>query len=398
MVLEAAGWLRDPLGIYEHRYWAGDAWTNHVALHGAQLVDSVTDPAELPHPGQQTAVVAPPPPPGDSWVLADAGWLPDPVDSKRFRYWDGQEWTRQVARDGVPTQDERTDCAHLVEPRVPRTLGSQSAVARTKETLVRATGGENKSAGDRIVHAVGEVTLNGWMMRRVADSFHVPQLVDAVRADPRNPLPRLHLGLRLDDMRIAHERFRRAMPMVSPAQIVTRPVTRAVTKAAVQALRSDTTPAHVKVLRPLHRQLVNSVSERPKNADALNAIARIYWATGHLPRAMDALEVSRKANSGNGETFYIGAEILLDMRQWDLALDWARHAWALGCYLSAAILAPDGPRNRQYRTAKGSRLTGYQHKLYLGAMAGYFAPVPQDQLDAFIGESWIVAAPRVGHG
>jgi len=35
-----AGWYGDPLGRYEHRYWDGGCWTQHVATAGAIGVDS----------------------------------------------------------------------------------------------------------------------------------------------------------------------------------------------------------------------------------------------------------------------------------------------------------------------------------------------------------------------
>jgi Protein of unknown function (DUF2510) len=41
----AAGWMRDPFGRHQHRYWDGDTWTAHVADNGSTSSD-----APLPSP------------------------------------------------------------------------------------------------------------------------------------------------------------------------------------------------------------------------------------------------------------------------------------------------------------------------------------------------------------
>jgi hypothetical protein len=34
-----AGWLPDPLGTHQVRYWDGSAWTEHVSRAGQQYTD-----------------------------------------------------------------------------------------------------------------------------------------------------------------------------------------------------------------------------------------------------------------------------------------------------------------------------------------------------------------------
>jgi hypothetical protein len=56
----AAGWLADPTGAHEVRYWDGQAWTEHVGDRGATAVDPV--PAGAPLPPPPGAALPPPPP------------------------------------------------------------------------------------------------------------------------------------------------------------------------------------------------------------------------------------------------------------------------------------------------------------------------------------------------
>ncbi len=40
-----ADWYSDPGGAFEHRYWDGNAWTNHVSNDGAQSEDTLDQAA-----------------------------------------------------------------------------------------------------------------------------------------------------------------------------------------------------------------------------------------------------------------------------------------------------------------------------------------------------------------
>jgi hypothetical protein len=68
---DAPGWYPDPSGAFDHRYWDGTTWTEHVSRAG------VAD----------TAPVVP------------ADWYPDPTGRFHWRYWTGHEWTEHVSRD-----------------------------------------------------------------------------------------------------------------------------------------------------------------------------------------------------------------------------------------------------------------------------------------------------------
>jgi hypothetical protein len=68
---DGPGWYADPSGHYDHRYWDGHTWTEHVSRAGVT----------------STAPVVP------------ADWYPDPTGRFHWRYWTGQEWTEHVSRD-----------------------------------------------------------------------------------------------------------------------------------------------------------------------------------------------------------------------------------------------------------------------------------------------------------
>jgi hypothetical protein len=71
------GWYPDPGGAFDHRYWDGTAWTEHVSRAGAAEIAPVVSPA----------------------------WHPDPTRRHHWRYWDGYAWTEHVSTDGQVAVD-----------------------------------------------------------------------------------------------------------------------------------------------------------------------------------------------------------------------------------------------------------------------------------------------------
>jgi sporulation protein YlmC with PRC-barrel domain len=81
----APGWHSDPSGRYEHRYWDGSRWTQHVGTGGRQGIDGPVIPSAAPR------AIA---------VRPAAGWYPDPAGRGGHRYWDGIRWTDHAQAGG----------------------------------------------------------------------------------------------------------------------------------------------------------------------------------------------------------------------------------------------------------------------------------------------------------
>jgi Domain of unknown function (DUF4328)/Protein of unknown function (DUF2510) len=65
------GWYDDPGRRFDHRYWDGSAWTEHVSTDGRPSIAPSTPP----------------------------DWYPDPTGRFHWRYWTGDAWTEHVSRD-----------------------------------------------------------------------------------------------------------------------------------------------------------------------------------------------------------------------------------------------------------------------------------------------------------
>ena len=78
MAEQTAGWLNDPYGRFQQRYWDGAAWTAHVATNGVQQVDPMGNSSVIPFATPATAFEAPATPPP---LPPDAPDAPEPPDA-----------------------------------------------------------------------------------------------------------------------------------------------------------------------------------------------------------------------------------------------------------------------------------------------------------------------------
>src|SRR5262245_4434540 len=58
-----ASWLPDPTGRFEHRYWNGTEWTEHVSRAGRPSTDPLTAQPSLPPSTPLAPSTVPPEPP-----------------------------------------------------------------------------------------------------------------------------------------------------------------------------------------------------------------------------------------------------------------------------------------------------------------------------------------------
>ena len=95
-----AGWLPDPSGGHELRYWSGTAWTEHVSDQGTTSVDP-------PLPGLPAPVAAAPPPPpappGPAWGAAVGQPAPAPAAGGKVSW---KDRLKQVADQGKQLADQ----------------------------------------------------------------------------------------------------------------------------------------------------------------------------------------------------------------------------------------------------------------------------------------------------
>ncbi len=95
----AGSWYPDPTGRFEQRLLVGERWTRQVRVGEAVAVDALSVPnnVRLPKDVRRRKVGTATSPPG---------WSPDPADSSTERYWDGVQWTaaRRPRGSGGPPQ------------------------------------------------------------------------------------------------------------------------------------------------------------------------------------------------------------------------------------------------------------------------------------------------------
>lgn len=103
--LPPAGWHIDPFQRFQHRYWDGDRWTEHVSTNGQQRVDppvGAIPPAQIPStPATRPAAPAV----QQTWPMTDV-----PTDSK------AKKIQKQVQKVGLADTTGFPDQAILSEP------------------------------------------------------------------------------------------------------------------------------------------------------------------------------------------------------------------------------------------------------------------------------------------
>ena len=112
-----AGWLPDPLGAHQVRYWDGSRWTEHVSDGGTTAVDPL--PADAPPPPPPVAAPPPPPPPPAPAAPVEAaeasssgnwgGWKSKLKSAAQQAATSGKQMAEQAKNTMAEQQSKRTE-------------------------------------------------------------------------------------------------------------------------------------------------------------------------------------------------------------------------------------------------------------------------------------------------
>jgi hypothetical protein len=106
-----AGWLPDPMGTHQVRYWDGARWTEHVSDGGTTTVDPL--PADAPPPPPPVAAPPPPPPPPPPAATAPAtgggGWKDKLKSAAQQAATQGKQMAEQAKSTMADQQSKRTE-------------------------------------------------------------------------------------------------------------------------------------------------------------------------------------------------------------------------------------------------------------------------------------------------
>jgi hypothetical protein len=106
-----AGWLPDPSGGHQVRYWDGAAWTEHVSDGGTTATDPL--PADAPPPPPPVAAPAPPPPPPAAETpvapAGKGGWKDKLKSAAQQAATQGKQMAEQAKSTVAEQQSKRTE-------------------------------------------------------------------------------------------------------------------------------------------------------------------------------------------------------------------------------------------------------------------------------------------------
>jgi len=105
-----AGWLPDPTGAHQVRYWDGATWTEHVSDGGTTAVDPL--PADAPPPPPPVAAPPPPPPPPAASAPAatgGGGWKDKLKNAAQSAASQGKQMADQAKTQMADQQSKRTE-------------------------------------------------------------------------------------------------------------------------------------------------------------------------------------------------------------------------------------------------------------------------------------------------
>ena len=313
-------------------------------------------------------------------------WAVDPTGRHELRWWDGSVWTHHVCDGGQTAVD---DGPIILGADASSEVWDQSSGASSAAPASQRSAPSSKAhLGDSILKGVGLITLSTWANNRMARAFMVPELVALVQERPKDPERRLWLGIRLAEMEALTARINKSIGPTSAGGLVTRPVTRAASRAVVGALRSDNTPASRRVLSGTFDLALAYVRKEPASPRALNVLARVYGAAGQYPAAFDVAYASSLADPARSDAFYIAAESLYSAGHIEAAEQWAARASIAGSSLASALQSPQTLKARSWlRSTSGSRRNPPSTERFWRMKAHYYQGATQEELRRYFGPS-----------
>lgn len=302
-------------------------------------------------------------------------------------------WSPELTSPVLPAPPSSPNPAPSpVSPVAPRPAAPRPAAPEAVSRPDGASAARTLSTGDAILKGLSTITLNSWTMKKMAAAFEIPDLAAAVTRRPRESAPRLHLGLRLQEMERLSDRINRSVAPGSGTALLLRPVTRRVTRAGVRALRSDNTKASDKALESAFQAAMAELQKDPRRVESLDVLARTYQLKGDLAQAVKVASASVELDASRPDPYFIAAECCVDAGQVEAAQAWAQRAVERGSTLAPLLFdARRADLRREFTSTKANMLNMPSTYKYWKKKAEYFAPADKREVARFYGTSPVTA-------
>ncbi len=91
--------------------------------------------------------------------MSDPSWAPDPTERHQYRWWDGRQWTHQVADDGVGGNDPVTGLEACLPPDMRRDMPDGMPVKLANGDTVHLASRPLRLGGALIDNLIGAIPL-----------------------------------------------------------------------------------------------------------------------------------------------------------------------------------------------------------------------------------------------
>jgi hypothetical protein len=215
------------------------------------------------------------------------------------------------------------------------------------ETTRTAAPSATAAAARQAVKVLDVVSLNSTITRTMQRKLMIPELVEHVKANPRDAAAHLWLGERLQHLERAKRRLSDLMN-ITPTDRIQRRVMRSVVRRLTRTREADGWRcASDRFLENAFKLATASLQQHARNAAALHVVARVYRLKGLPLKAAEFAYAATLADPEFLDAYYTGADALLAARRWVDARDWAEAGAERGSTLAASLLSPGIRRQRK---------------------------------------------------